>query len=273
MSWRERDYSRVSFPGERLRAAGIVLPPRGSLVLIGLHVVSFLTLRMTQADEGRALALAGGEGTAWGVLLHPLATESVLTLLFVVFVIWALGGRLESRDGPGRMLVMYVGGNALAGAVFFFAARWQRELATLALDFPAGAFAAWCLTAWRSMRSDFISVFGRMTTVAKLVAIMAGVSIALRLLGNGLGAVVWLAAIVAGSTAASMTEGGWALRRRSPPSRPANRRPAQRSRQAEPAPPEPDIDEILARISREGMDALSQEDLDRLEAARRAKLR
>ena len=256
---------------------GIVLPPRWSLVLIGLHVVSFLALRMTQADEGHALGpllgLAGGEGPAWGVLLHPLATERVLTLLFVVFVIWALGGRLEARDGPGQMLVMYVGGNLLAGAVYFVAARWQPELASLELDYPAGAFAAWCLMAWRSMRSDFISVFGWMSTVAKLVAIAAGVSIALRLLGNGMGAVAWLAAIAAGSTAASMTEGVWALRRRSSRPRPATRRPARRRPKAARTPAEPDIDEILARISREGMDALSQEDLDRLEAARRAKLR
>jgi hypothetical protein len=49
--------------------------------------------------------------------------------------------------------------------------------------------------------------------------------------------------------------------------------PAAPDRAAPAAPDEPDIDEILAKISREGLQALTDEERARLAAARAAKLR
>jgi hypothetical protein len=62
------------------------------------------------------------------------------------------------------------------------------------------------------------------------------------------------------------------LRRRSPT--PAEHRPTPPATGPAPPPPdEPDIDDTLAKISRQGLDLLTQVGRDRLEAARRAKQR
>ena len=281
MSWRERDYSQAGYGagslGGRFRA-----PPAGALALIITHVVAFLIVLMMRFGEGQELAAAlllSGEQAAahpLAILLHPYATGNFLALAITVFAIWVLAGRVEARHGARRMLALYFLGNLLAGAAYFVFARWLPGLAGLALDHPTGAMVAWCVLAYRGLSGQQVNVLGTMRPLSRVVAVAVLVLVGLMLAFHRLGAIAWLVAIATGGLACPLVEKLAARKTRqpTPPQRQRRRRRAlQPSIPQEPSPSdEPDIDDILAKISREGVDALTPAELDRLEAARQAKL-
>lgn len=278
----DRDYSKTDCGRE---VGGIDwrsrLPPRGTLILIGLHLVGFLIVRAAWHDGGEAaqiLARLRNDTLHPGaVLLHPFGNVSFWMLALVVYAIWALGGRIESRLGAGRLLGMYALGTLLAGVVFLGFAQLSSEHSAYALDTPAGALAAWALAAWRTMRDEMVSVFGKLMTTAKLVGLGAAIVVGLIYLVEGPGATGWLIAAAAGSLAWPATNlarqsggvraGSFGGRRREAASGGA----ASDNVEADAA--DAVLDEILAKISREGIDALTPAEHHRLEAARRAKLR
>ena len=132
------------------------------------------------------------------------------------------------------------------------------------------------LGAWRRLKDEVVSVFGKLMTTAKLTAIGAAIIAGLTFLRGGPGATGWLIAAAAGSLA-------WpAVNLLSEISRPtAKLRASRRGRDAGSAPrhdaSEPtddaELDEILAKISREGLESLSPAERERLEEARRTRLR
>ena len=281
MGWRDREYAQT-WEGESGRVVrGVHLPPRGTLALVVLHVLAFLIVWGLPSDEGldvsALLAVSGPAPHPLAILAHPVATTRLGTLALVVFAGWTLGARLESRFGTARLLALYVCGNLLAGAVCFAVARWQPDLAAAALSFPAGALVAWCLAAWRGLADEFFSLFGRLLTVAKTAALAAVIAAGVVLLLNGRGASALLAGAAIGGVAEPLVEGLAALRRRRARRRsptPTEHRPTRpATRPAQPPPDEPDIDDILAKISRQGLDSLTQAERDRLETASRAKQR
>ena len=211
------------------------------------------------------------------ILLHPFGNLSILTLIFVIYAIWTLGGRIESRFGTARLLGTYVIGTLIAGAVFWGFAQLSAEHTQYPLVMPAGALAAWVLGAWRNFNDEVVSVFGKLTTTAKAVALGAAVVAALVFFRGGPSATGWLIAAAVGSLAWLVVDlargfgGDWFASR------------AVQGKQAgfsEPRSSEPrtdaddvDIDDILVKINREGIDALTPAEHERLERARRAKLR
>lgn len=308
MGWRERDYSQASWREPR-RIGGIRLPPTVTLVLLAAHGVLFVALQITRAETGPALdswTRLGGRVEsgparseapaaaasltplrATGVLLHPVGTNRVLTLIFVVVTLWILAGPLESRIGGGRVLLLYVAGSLLAGAAFYAVAALAPTLGATALDYPVGAFAAWCLASWWVFADDFLIVFGKVSTRAKLIAIFAAVSVGLTLLLGGFGALAWLAAVALAVLAAyllPLLEWRAAPRRarpvaaRAPRERPirvpvrVNAGLPDAAAAAPPARRAIEIDDILAKISREGLAALTPAERSRLESARQAML-
>jgi hypothetical protein len=118
------------------------------------------------------------------------------------------------------------------------------------------------------------SVFGKLTTTAKAVALGAAVIAALVFFFGGPGATGWLIAAAAGSLAwpAVSLLAGVTPRARGPRT-PRTLGEPRRSDEPEPSAADAVLDEILAKISREGLDALTPAERERLEAARRAKLR
>ncbi len=278
----DRDYSMAERrPGRRSVDWRSHLPCGGVLALIIAHVLGFAVMLVVRRHAGTTVlalfVLEGASSHPTAILLHPISSSSPLTLLFLVGAMWTLGGRIESRFGTAPLLWLYVLGTIIAGAVYFGFAQVAPELAAYALAMPAGALAAWARAAWRSLSDEMVSVFGRLVTVAKAAAIGATIVATWIFFWNGPAATGWLIAAAAGSLAwppVNAVRGGT-----HPPTKP------RWPREAKPARPWPHnaevqstrdehaVDDLLAKISREGTDALTPAERDRLEATRRAQLR
>lgn len=273
MAWYERKYDDEAATGFARGMGGrIKAPPRGALVLMIVHGLLFLLMSGLAAEQGgaevplRAMVDAGHHPA--GILLHPFATTRLFTLLFVVLALWSLGGRIEQKLGTAALVRLYIAGNLVAGLVFYVLAQLWPPAASTALEYPAGALAALCAAAWRHLRHDAVQVLGKVTTLAKVYAICAAIVVGLELLRAQGACVGWLVAVVAGAGSepalallGRRIRGGRRVVRPSIPRAP--RKP----------PPEPEIDDILAKISRSGLESLNEDERARLEQARRMKLR
>lgn len=280
MGWQDRDYAEQTWHEQSSAGPRLRWPSRGAAILIILHIVACVFLLLIEEEQGgeaiiSMLALSDTSAHPLAVLLHPLATRAFLTLIITVVVIWSLAGRIEQQFGFGRMLGLYVVGNLLAGGAFFAVARTWPALAGVALDYPTGAFAAWCVAVFRGLSGEIMMLFGRPRRVSHVVALAAVVIVGLLLALHRLAGVGWLVALLAGGVAEPLV-------RRMPALPTLTRRPARRRRvrpsvprepRRRPTPGEPNVDDILAKISRDGLDSLTPEERDRLEAARQAKLR
>ncbi|MEW6249522.1 MAG: rhomboid family intramembrane serine protease [Planctomycetota bacterium] len=267
MAWHDRDYLEEGY-GERSSAwAGVRRPPALTLVLMIVHGGAFLTLVMWGA-AGRpfatGLALRAEAAGPAGILTHPFANTSILSAIFVVLAIWSLAGRAERRMGMKSVLALYVLGNLVAGALYYGLAVGIPWLARLPLDYPAGALAALLAACWNELRYQPTQVLGRVTSAGKVYLVCAAIVLGLALVVGGIGALAWIVASLSGAVAAPLVERWPALHIR-------------RRRTVRPSIPEPadeiEIDDILAKISRSGMQALTRRERKRLEAARQAKLR
>jgi membrane associated rhomboid family serine protease len=277
----DRDYTKAERrPGRRSVDWRSHLPCGGALALIIAHVLGFVVMLVVRHHASTTVlalfVLEGASSHPAAILLHPISSASPLTLLFVVGAMWTLGGRIESRFGTARLVWLYALGTIIAGTVYFGFAQMAPELAGYALAMPVGALAAWVLAAWRNLSDEMVSVFGRLVTVAKAAAIGATSVATWIFFWNGPAATGWLIAAAAGSLAYLVVNvvRGNARVATEPPRREANApRPAPRRDDARPATAAPDVDEILAKINREGLDALTPTERERLEAARQARLR
>jgi hypothetical protein len=277
----DRDYSKSDYTwtdgGSGWRSR---LPSRGPLILIVLHLVGFFVVRAILSGEAGGVPvqfqLSSETLHPAAILLHPFGNRSIWTLIFVVYVVWVLGGRIEARFGIATLLGTYVVGTLIAGVVFLGFAQLSSEHSAYALDIPAGAMAAWVLGAWRRLRDEMVSVFGKLMTTAKLTVIGAAIIAGLTFLRGGPGATGWLIAAAAGSLAWPVVN---TLSEIGSPT--ARLHSSRRGRAAGTAPPQDaaestddaELDEILAKISREGLESLSPGERQRLEAARRARQR
>lgn len=278
MGWQDRDYSDEAYGDPVSTRWGIRPPLSATLALMILHGAAFLLMSALKYGDGQAIvaqcALSGDTASPLGILLHPFGTTSLFAALFVVLALWSLGGRLQPRLGVRRLIVVYVVGNVAAGAAYFGAARLLPALAAMPLDYPAGALAGLCVLAWRRLRDEAVQVLGRVTTAAKVYAICGAIVVVLVFLEARAGAGAWFAGALAGGLSAMLVESPLTLAR---PRRRATHRVVRPSipRPAVPpaAPDEPDVDDLLAKISREGLTSLTTEERQRLEAARQAKLR
>jgi membrane associated rhomboid family serine protease len=274
MGWQDREYGNGPYADADAGVWSRVRRPTG--VTLGLmigHVAALLLATLLRRDlAGAAESLTWIVTSPLGILLHPYLTSKLLTGVFVVLALWSLGGRLEARIGHGRLLTVYLLGNLLAGSVYWALVHAAPPLAAAPLEYPVGALAAFCLLAWRVLRHDAVAVFGRTTSTAMVYAISAAIVITLQLLTERQGAVAWVLAAGGGTAAVGLVQGLahviGAARQRRPrvhPSIPRAPRPAPTA--------EPELDDLLAKISRGGLDSLTPAEHERLEAARRRLLR
>jgi membrane associated rhomboid family serine protease len=278
----DRDYSKTPTGHKAGRLAWrLRRPSGGALALLALHVLGFFMILIMRHGGGqRATVLFVLEGPAShpaAIVLHPFGSGSILTLVFVAYVIWTLGGRVESRFGTARLLLLYVLGTIIAGTVYFGFAQTAPDLARFGLATPAGALAAWALAAGQNLSDEMVSVFGRLITVARATAIGAAILGGLVFFVGGPAATGWLIAAAAGSLAWPVVNVlGGTVGAASEPRRLRRARSVQPGFSREDTPSaadEPAVDDILAKISREGLDALTPAERERLEAARKAKPR
>lgn len=269
---------------------GVTLPSKAAFTLITIHVTAFVFLGLANfrdLEPIRALLpLAGSESSWLAIFLHPIASRDFLPVLVTVFTIWTLGGRIEARWGAVRMLGYYLTGNVIAGAVYFGLMHAQPAMAGVPLEMPIGGLIAWVLVAWREIDDEMVSIFGNLTSLGKAAGIGAIIVVGFVVLRFSLNGLVWVLAAAAGGAAQPLiaalaaapvrAPGGWrdpgpaALRAESPgrpPAIPSDSLPDFEESEEE------NIDDILAKISEKGMDALTPEDRARLESARQAKLR
>ena len=277
----DREYTKASYGGGSGAAWRSYLPPRAALLLIGLHLGGFFAVYMLRHDVGDhavlPFMLRSDALHPAAILLHPFGNRSLLTLVFVIYVIWTLGGRITTRFGGGRLWLLYVLGTLISGVIYLGFAQLAPDLAGYELAMPAGALAAWVLAAWRNLSDETVSVFGRLTTVAKATAIGAAIVAGLVFFQQGPAATGWLIAAAAGGLASPIVE---SIRR---PRRPTTGVPwvsrdgaesSGRARTgAKRSADDRGLDELLAKISQEGMDSLTPAEREQLEAARRSKLR
>jgi membrane associated rhomboid family serine protease len=287
MSWRERDYTWFSeSSGAALRDWRSLLPPPGATGLLVAHLTGFiiaLLLRHGVSENAAESIALTNELNAWTVFTHPIATTNGLMLSCILCGVWSLAGRIEDLLGMRRMLALYAGGNVLAGLAFVVIARFWPINASASLSEPVGAVAAWVVTIWTLLPFENVGLFGRFFSLRSVGLTCTAIVATLTVMQYGPGATAWLTAAFVGGAVAPVIDVAYTLvaRRRqraeSAPSRPTrSERRSEPARRTNPAPePEsqlPEIDDLLAKISRAGIDSLTASERARLEAARKARL-
>ena len=267
MGWQDREYN---WDGEGSYGEFSWRPPTVTAWLLGLHVVSFVLLQsvtLTDLSLGVALSPFGYSPEPW---------RGVLALITVVFVFLFLGARIERSDGPGRVLTLYFAGT-LGGIIGHLGiALLAPHLAGLPIGpVPNGAFAAFAMFGLARYRDEPVSFFGYPRTVAWVIGLLSLLTIGFQFWRMGPETVGWLVGVFAGGITATFLDGfdpvewwsAWrAAQRRKAVVRPSI--PKHPPPDPEPDPNEGKLDDLLAKISREGFDALTEAEREELEEMR-----
>lgn len=281
MSWRERDYSQSAanrYGRRGRRGASAWLPPPASLFLLLAHTAAFALARGVLASGGRSAAVTFGlsaeNANPVGILSHPFAIEYPAQFALIVLGIWILASRIEHVFGPYRVLALYLVGNVAAGAGYWLLLTAWPASGLVKLDAPVGALAAWAVVVWRHLSFERLVLLGRSFSLRTATLVAGGVAVAVCISGKGAGALAWLGALGAGGASSLVLDRVWLGSGdfEASGSRGRARRIAA-LRAAEAEDDEAAIDDILEKISREGLDHLTPDERARLEAARRAMLR
>ncbi|MGE3180637.1 MAG: DUF6576 domain-containing protein [Phycisphaerae bacterium] len=245
------------------------------------------------------------------ILLHPYTPTSpeggalgaFFKTLFTVSVLWLLGRTIVNHAETKRMLVTYFVGNFIAGALYWVFSKLVPQLTVAPLDYPMGAFAAWSLFAIRDLKFEFAPVFTKFVPIATITWFIVGFTALMELFRWWLGA-TGLIVVAAFSTVAWFLAPGierlFSLPARSRKARKNVVRPsvprspsrdafdaiseedfvAAVARETKVTPPkktssadDPELDRILAKISKQGIGSLTVEEREQLESARQAKLK
>ncbi len=270
MSWHERDYHKVGHVTYEPRGLRGRLPPPLSLGLIIVHTVAFCVLLVSSAQSGAALVLWSENLHIAALLAHPFATSHPLGLGLTVFGIWTVAGRIDGRYGWSRVLILYIAGNIAAGLAFAAYARFLPDGGMFALTIPVGGLAAWCGAAWFGLNDEYVSIFGRLTSVARAAAIGCAIAVGCVLLLESSACAAWITAAIVGGASGMLVQ-VWA---------PTLSLPIRRARVRPETKPDPvgairrsnDIDVILDKIARDGIGSLTVKERARLDAARQTLL-
>lgn len=276
MGWQEREYSSGSEWSAEESIRRPRLPALGTRALLVVHLAAFVFMLMLRGDalRNRPLlgVLSGDDLQPLAILTHPIASANPVALLITLILLWVIGGRFEARAGTRRLLVSYVLATLAAGLVFYAVAAAAPALGKLPLDAPTAAFTAWSVLLFRDLSDAEFWLFGAPRKIAHLTSVLVGVLLLFVLVSYRFGALAWLAALVAGGASILVP-----LPRLAPPRLRLAHRPRVRPSRVTERPlleeTEPDIDAILAKISRSGINSLTELERAQLEAARRARLR
>lgn len=299
MAWQERDYHKGDWRG-RFEAMGLSRPPAATLGLLIAHGAAFVIVLAAPSGAFANLdwlaARLDPRVDPLGIPLHPFISGNFLSVLFTALGLWVLGARLEPTLGPARLLTHYAAATLTSGAAYCLLAQLNAEAVRRPLDYPVGALAGLCVCAARELAGETVNVFGRWMRVTHVYLWCAGVVLLLAIAADGRGAAGFLlaAAVGAGTSGAlpavlgaaaglwtgrptgaggasaggrgDARRGGGVSRSRDDRGALARGSSAVRSSPrsgapARPAPPQSEVlDRLLAKISREGLGALSDEE-------------
>lgn len=269
MSWHDRDYNRYRLTRwQRAEWVGL-LPPPATLTLLVVHLIASLAIPRDITAMDPLLALA----------LHPLLARGLFDGVLVLSLLWWLGTRIEQEIGPWRTIATYLFGGAAAALFIESLARLVPAVAGLP-TWPVGALAAWSAALWRNPGFDPVSFFGALVPVRRVLLVGWGLLAVLIALRARAAAPTWWLAAVGGGLAAVLESivAEWVAHLRKQQRRARRLSDPRRSPNADSQFElveewtEPDIDEILKKISTSGMASLTKAEREQLEAARRAKL-
>ena len=267
MSWHERDYHKVGHVSNEQRGLHGGLPPPVSLALIVVHAIAFCVMVVSGTEGGPAasLPLRSGNLSIAALLAHPFATSHPLGLGLTLLGIWTVAGRIEVRYGGARVMLLYVAGNVAAGLSFAVYARFLPDGGMFALTIPVGGLAAWCGAAWFGLNDEYVSIFGRLTSVARAAAIGSAIVAGFVLLLKSSACAAWITAMIVGGASGMLLQ-TWgptlSFRIRRPPVR------QETKSDSGPIRPSTGIDVILDKIARDGIGSLTAKERARLDAAR-----
>lgn len=282
MSWQDRDYSQYLDEGPTVFSSQPLRRNRAALALLIFHTACAVLLISLLIAGARLpeeyLAISAAAPNWWTILTHPAASVDFFRVLLTLLILWTIAPRIEEMFGRSRLLQSYLLGNLAAGAVFFSVARLRPAWTAQPLDYPVGAGIAWLVLFWQTARHEMTLIAGRQMRMGNVIAVVGGVLLLLTLAIGGTGSIGWMLSAAVGGAV-----GVWQplqlnirmSRRRTPMS--GKSWPATRLRvvetTSEPAADDAKIDEILKKISRDGIASLSEADREKLEAARQSKLR
>lgn len=263
MSWRDREYHQSYDSESPTMSWRSMLPPRMTLILCVLHLVAWIAALSLPEALVRRLTLSDLASDPVAIVMHPLAATLSWKVTLALFVAWTLAARIEVRSGPRRVLQLYLLGNIVCGAAYWLLTRFGPDWAPSVLDFPAGALVAWLGESWRWREEPFFPLGRPMagtTAMGATTAILVGIVLAV----TRFQAAGWLAAAALAAGAPLLLD---KLADARLPKRRRRVRPSIR-RASEPSVTD-DIDDILKKISQSGIDSLTPQERERLEAARR----
>ncbi len=271
MGWTDREYMRADSHAPLWRL-GTSSPATSALIIA--HIAALLLVAMMQVDAGRTwleFITLSGTSLHWpAVVLHPFSTASFWTVLFVGWVLWTLGRLIEARIGSTRLVLAYFGFNTLAGAVFYLVAMLRPAWASAVLTVPLGALVAAIVWVWTRMPDERVGVFGMILPVAPFVAALGGIGVLSLALSAGSGAAAFL---LAGSASGGAVFALAGVRVNPLPRLHNLRLRASATSQRGATPGDDDIDDLLEKISRHGLQSLTSAERRRLERARQERLR
>lgn len=296
MSWEFREYAQEEPWREPATWHGIRLPPRVVAVLLVLHAAAYLAVLAARWDLPTTSPYLNGVSSQHAdirpltILFHPYTPAStrllggLLLFALVISLLWSLGRMVHDRVGPRRLLLLYVLGNAMSGLFYWSAANVFPALCVAPLDYPVGALSAWALLAYQHMQFEYVPVFDRMQPLPRVVAVGALILAAAEVLNYGSGAAFWIVSAMVGAGALHVApflerlghgpRARFFRRVHRPDFRP--RSSAQHSAERGTTVADADsveLDRMLAKISREGMTALSEQERETLERLRQERLR
>lgn len=282
VSWQDRDYSQYVDDGPTVFSARPIRRNRAALVLLIIHItaaVGMLSLIFAGTNlDAVPLSVAAPNPAWWTIFTHPFASTDFFRVLLTGLILWAVAPRIEEQFGRTRLIQSYLLGNVAAGAVFWGVARLRPAWAGQPLDYPVGAGIAWLVLYWQFARHEMTVIAGKAMRVGHVIAAIGGVMALLALALNGLGGIGWLLAATVGGAVGTLQPLQLHLhrpRRRVRVVRPAESPTSYKleSHASRAAATESELDQILDKISKAGIDSLSAEDRTKLEALRQLKLR
>ena len=75
-----------------------------------------------------------------------------------------------------------------------------------ALTIPVGGLAAWCGAAWFGLNDEYVSIFGRLTSVARAAAIGCAIAVGCVLLLESSACAAWITAVIVGGASGMLVQ-------------------------------------------------------------------
>ncbi len=256
MPLESRDYMRDGRPPSSLDSPGIGGPSAVVPIIIANAVV-FLLQILANGELGSLFGISSATSwQAWRVVTHLFTHDSFLMLLLNMWIFWPLGRPLERRLGVGKLLIVYATGG-LTGMVCGMVVGHGGSM----LVGAGGAVGGVVVAAAVVEATATVQLPSLTLPIRSFVAVVCVVEFFICVMIDGFSQLAQFLGGAVGGFAGLRWIGTFPGRRR----RAARNEPIRTG--ADPA-ADDDLDPILDKIGRTGIDSLTAEERSTLEEAR-----